>query len=76
VDNVAYITRTYSRLAEGVYKTFLDPHALGARSWPVARHTRNPYHTIGNVLKQASSSGDGSEIHITMREESYLLTLT
>jgi hypothetical protein len=76
VDNVAYLTRTYSRLVEGIHKTFLGPHALGARSWPVAQQTRNPYHTIGTVLKQASSSGDGSEIHITMREESYLLTLT
>jgi hypothetical protein len=28
--------RTYSHLAEGMHKTFLDPHALGARSWPVA----------------------------------------
>jgi hypothetical protein len=40
-------------------------HTIGARSWSVARLTRSPYHTIGTVLKQVSSWGDGSGIHIT-----------
>jgi hypothetical protein len=26
-------------------------HTLDARSWPVARQTRNPYHMIQTVLK-------------------------
>jgi hypothetical protein len=58
------------------HKTFLGPHALGARSWPVARQTRNLYLTIGTVLKQASSWGDESEIHITRQKNTYLLTLS
>jgi hypothetical protein len=58
------------------HKTFLGPHALGARSWPVARQTRNLYLTIGTVLKQASSWGNKSEIHITRQKNTYLLTLS
>jgi hypothetical protein len=57
------------------HKTFLGPHTLGAWLWPVARQTRSPYHTIGIVLKEASSWGDESRIHITRREDTYLLTL-
>jgi hypothetical protein len=40
------------------HKTSLGPHALGARSWLVARRTRSPYRTIETVLKQTSSWGD------------------
>jgi hypothetical protein len=50
--------------------------ALGTQSWLVARRTRNPYRTIGTVLKQASPWGDGSGILITRREETYLLTFS
>jgi hypothetical protein len=55
------------------HKTSLCPHILGARSWPVARQTRSPYHTIG---KQNSSWGDVSRIHITQWEDTYILTLS
>jgi hypothetical protein len=55
-------------------KTSLGPHALGARSWPVARQTRSPYHMIGTILKQTSSWGDGSRVHITWQEDTYLFT--
>jgi hypothetical protein len=34
----------------------------------------SPYRTIVTFLKQASSWGVGSEIHITWREDTYLLT--
>jgi hypothetical protein len=37
------------------HKTSLGLHALGARSWLVARQTHNSYRTIETVLKQASS---------------------
>jgi hypothetical protein len=57
------------------HKTSLGPHTLGARSWLVARQTHNPYCMIGTVLKQTSSWGDGSGIHITQREDTYLLTM-
>jgi hypothetical protein len=51
------------------HKTFLGPHTLGAWLWPVTRQTCSPYHTIGTILKQASSRGDGFGIHITRWEE-------
>jgi hypothetical protein len=35
MNNDAYIMRTYSRLTEGVHKTFIGPHTLGVQSWPV-----------------------------------------
>jgi cytochrome c oxidase subunit IV len=56
------------------HKKLLGPHALSARLRPVTWQTRNPYYTIGTVLKQASSWGDGSGIHNTRREKTYLLT--
>jgi hypothetical protein len=49
---------------------------LDTRSWLVTQQTRNPYHKIGTVLKQASSWGDGSGIHVTRWEDTYLLTLS
>jgi hypothetical protein len=49
---------------------------LGTRSWLVARWTRSPYCMIGTVLKQVSCWGDGFGIHITWREDAYLLTLS
>jgi hypothetical protein len=58
------------------HKTSLGPHALGARSWLIAQWTRNPYRTIGAVLKQTSSWGDLFGIHITRLEDTYLLTST
>jgi hypothetical protein len=58
------------------HKTFLCPHVLGTQLWPVTRQTRSPYRMIGMVLKQASSWGDGSGIHITRWEDTYLLTLS
>jgi hypothetical protein len=58
------------------HKTFLGPHAPGAWSWPVARQTRYPYHTIGTVLNQTSSWGDWSRVHITRGEDTYILTLS
>jgi hypothetical protein len=58
------------------HKTSLGPHILGAWLWLVARWTRSPYRTIGTVLKQISSWGDGSGIHITRREDTHLLTLS
>jgi hypothetical protein len=33
------------------------PHVLGARSWLIAQRTRNPYHTIGIVLKKPHLEG-------------------
>jgi hypothetical protein len=57
-------------------KTSIGPHALGARTWLVAWQTRSPYHTIGTIIKQASSWGDRSKIHITRREETYILTFS
>jgi hypothetical protein len=50
-----------------------SPHALGLQLLLVARWTRSPYHTIRTALKQASSWEDGSNIHITQREDTYLL---
>jgi hypothetical protein len=60
----------------GDHKTSLGPHTLGARSWLVTWRTRYPYRTIGIVLNQTSSWGDGSGIHITRREDTYLLILS
>jgi hypothetical protein len=51
------------------HKTSLGPHTLGARSWLLAQRTHNLYHTIGTVLKQTLSWGDGTGIHITRRED-------
>jgi hypothetical protein len=58
------------------HKTFLGLRALGAQSWLIARQTHNPYRMIGTILKQTLSWGDGSEIHITQWEDTYLLTLS
>jgi hypothetical protein len=58
------------------HKTFLGPHAQTARLWLVARWTCSPYQTIETVLKQTSSWGDGSGIHNTWREYTYLLTFS
>jgi hypothetical protein len=53
-----------------------SPNALGARSWLIARQTRSSYRMIGTVLKQTSSWGDRSEIHITRQEDTHLLILS
>jgi hypothetical protein len=61
---------------ENDHKTTLGPHALGAWSWLVAWCTRSPYRTIGTVLKQTSSWGDESGIHLTRWEDTYHLTFS
>jgi hypothetical protein len=58
------------------HKTSLGPHALGTLLWPITRQRLSPYCTIGTVLKQISSWGDRFGIHITQREDTYLLTFS
>jgi hypothetical protein len=55
------------------HKTSLGLHALGARSWLVTRQTCSPYRMIRTALKQTSSWGDGFRIHITQREDTYII---